>query len=154
MKINYFVIPLVAVVAAGVGSYLTKLGMPWYEASNLPSITPSGGFIGLMWTVIYTLSTISLLLWFNQKRRPRNFWAVVWLFVINILLNVGWSYLFFVQHWITGAIGEMILLEATVIALIVMMWKDLKKSSVLLWLYAVWVAVATYIAYSFWIINR
>jgi len=154
MKINYFLIPLAAIVAVVVGSYLTKLGMPWYEASNLPSVTPSGGFIGGMWTIIYTLSTISLLLWFNQKRRPKNFWAVVWLFIANIVLNVGWSYLFFVQHWVGSAIVEMILLEGTVIALIVMMWKNLRTSSILLWLYAAWVAVATYIAYSFYVLNR
>jgi len=154
MKINYFLIPLAAIVAVVVGSYLTKLGMSWYEASNLPSFTPSGGFIGGMWTAIYTLATISLLLWFNQKRRPKNFWAVVWLFIANIVLNVGWSYLFFVQHWVGSAIVEMILLEGTVIALIVMMWKNLRTSSILLWLYAAWVAVATYIAYSFYVLNR
>jgi len=154
MKINYFLIPLTAIVAAGVGSYLTRLGMPWYEASDLPSITPSGGFIGGMWTVIYTLATISLLLWFNQKRRPKNFWAVVWLFVINILLNVAWSYLFFFKHWVGGAIVEMVLLEATVVALVIIMWRKNRWSSVLLWLYAIWVAAATYIAYSFWLLNR
>ena len=141
-------------MVAWVGSYLTRVGLPWYNVSNLPSIAPPGGVIGLVWTIIYLLATIALLLWFNQRPRPKNFWAVVWLFIINGLLNAGWSYLFFYRHWVGSAIIEMILLEATVIALIVMMWKPLRQSANLLWLYAVWVVFATYLAYSFWAINK
>ena len=154
MKINYFLIPLGAIIVAWGGSYLTNIGLPWYNASNLPNIAPPGALIGLMWTIIYTLATISLLLWFNQKQRPKNFWAVVWLFIINGLLNAGWSYLFFFRQWPGVAIIEMLFLEATVIALIVMMQPKLRNAARLLWLYAAWVAFATYLAYSFWALNK
>ncbi|MBN2585174.1 tryptophan-rich sensory protein [Patescibacteria group bacterium] len=154
MRINYILIPLGAIGVAWAGSYLTNIGLPWYFSSNLPGIAPTGAFIGLMWTIIYLFATISFLLWFNQKQRPKNFWMVNWLFIINGLLNVGWSYLFFFKQWTGSAIIEMLFLEATVIWLIVMMWRKARWSSILLWLYAAWVAFATYLAYIFWLLNK
>jgi benzodiazapine receptor len=62
--------------------------------------------------------------------------------------------LFFYQQWVGSALIEMLLLEATVVLLIIMMWRKLLRSSILLIPYAVWVAFATYLAYSFWILNR
>jgi len=154
MKINYILIPLGTLVVGWVGSLLTNVGLPWYNASNLPSIAPPGGFIGLVWTVIYILATISLLLWFNRKRYMKNFWAVVWLFIINGLLNAGWSYLFFFRHWVGSAIVEMVLLELTVLGLIIILWRPLRWSAILLLPYAAWVAFATYLAYIFWVLNK
>ena len=57
MKLNYFLIPLVAFLTAYIGGRITGGGMAWYKAIRLPSWTPPGGVIGAVWTTIFILST-------------------------------------------------------------------------------------------------
>lgn len=148
------VIAGVAVVAT-IGSWLTNRGLDWYlNQSVIPSFAPAGSVIGLVWTVIYTLSAISLILWLNQKKRDVNYHRVIWWFVANGFLNAFWSYLFFFKQQVGLAIVEMIGLELSVLVLIWLMWKRGRVSAVLLIPYAAWVMFATYLAYSFWVLNR
>ncbi len=141
-KLNYVVIPLITIFVSLFGSYLTSSGMKWYDTINLPSFTPQGGFIGLVWTIIFILTTISALIFYNKIKKKK---LVVSLFLINAFLNVFWSYLFFYKHLIFFALIEMIFLEISVLLLIIFMWKKSRTSSYLLFLYAFWVLFATYL---------
>jgi tryptophan-rich sensory protein len=139
---------------AGIGGWLTGQGLDWYfQQSVVPSIAPSGSVIGAVWTVIFILSALSLMIWLANKQRGNDM-RVVWWAVTNGILNVGWTYLFFVQHQVGLAIVEMIGLEISVLVLIWLMWKQGRWSAILLIPYAAWVVFATYLASSFWILNR
>jgi tryptophan-rich sensory protein len=143
----------VLAVAAG-GSYFTELGLPWYYALRLPAIAPPGGVIGVAWTLIYLLCIASLILWISQAERSPRFYLVIWLAVLNGVLNALWCFMFFTMHWIGAAIVEMLLLEATVVALIVLMWRKRILAAVLFIPYALWLLFATWLAWSFWQLNR
>ncbi|MFA5009883.1 MAG: TspO/MBR family protein [Patescibacteria group bacterium] len=152
---KYLAAILGVIATAGIGSCLTNQGLDWYlNQSIVPSFAPSGAVIGGVWTVIYALSAVALILWLSQKKRDANYPRVVWWFVINGFLNAYWSYLFFAQHQVEWAIAEMIGLEISVLVLIWLMWKQRRWSAILLLPYAAWVAFATYLAYSFWILNK
>lgn len=151
IKLNYIIIPLIVIFVSLIGSFFTNLGMDWYEKLTLPLIAPPGGFIGMVWTVIFILSTISALIFWNKTNRSK---LIVILFLINAFLNLFWSFLFFFQGLILVAIIEMIVLELTVILLAVLLWKYSKKASILLWPYALWVVFATYLAFQIYILNR
>jgi len=149
---------LVAILGVGavgwVGSWLTNQGLDWYlYQSTIPSLAPPGGVIGMVWTIIYVLSAVSLILWLNQQKRDMTYATVVWWFVVNGILNAGWSYLFFFQQQVGLAIVEMIGLEISVLVLIWLMWRRIRWSAILLLPYAAWVMFATYLAYSFWKLN-
>ena len=154
MKVNYFIIPLVTLIVAFIGSLLTSGGMDWYENLNLPEGTPTGSFIGAIWTVIFILATISALIFWNKSERNSRFRLIVTLFVINAFLNVFWSFLFFNQHLILASILEMIILELSVVALIVLILPISKLASFLLLPYAIWVIFATNLAYQILILNK
>ncbi len=155
MKANYFVIPLVTIAVAVIGSQFTSSGLgSWYRSINLRSWTPPGSVIGLVWTTIFTLSTISALILWNTPSAKAKLPLLAGIFLLNGILNVLWSYLFFSQHQIVAAIFEAILLDLTVIALVILAWPISRLASVLLMPYAVWVAFASYLTYSVWKLNR
>ena len=153
MKINYFIIPLITLIVAFSGSFLTSGGMAWYKTIKLPKIAPPGYFIGIVWTIIFILTTISALLFWNKAPRDSRFNTIAIIFLINAFLNVFWSYLFFNQHQILASIIEMIILDITVIVLIFFLWPISKLASYLLMPYAAWVAFATYLAYRILLLN-
>lgn len=151
---KYLAVVAGVLAVAATGSWLTGRGLDWYYNQSLvPSLAPAGAVIGSIWTIIYVLSAVSLVLWLAQKQRGNNYYRVIWWFVVNGILNAYWSYLFFVQHQVGAAIVEMLVLELTVVWLIWLMWKRVRWSAILLLPYAAWVVFATYLAYDFWKLN-
>ncbi len=153
MKPNYIIIPLIAIFVAVIGSWLTSGGMDWYKTINLPAWTPPGSVVGAVWTTIFILSTISALLIWNKSPRNKRFWWIVAIFLINGGLNIFWSFLFFNQHLIGLSVFEAGLLDLSVIALIIFIWPVSRWASILLIPYVCWVAFATYLTYSVFVLN-
>ncbi len=155
MKANYFIIPLVTIAVAVIGSQFTSSSLSgWYRSINLPTWTPPGSVIGLVWTTIFTLSTIAALILWNTPNAKVKLPIFAAIFLLNAVLNVLWSYLFFSQHQVGAAIFEAILLDLTVIALVILAWPISRLASVLLMPYAAWVAFASYLTYNVWKLNR
>lgn len=155
MKLNYVIIPIVTVLTAVLGSRFTSSGLgSWYSTINLPAWTPPGSVIGLVWTTIFTLSTIAALIIWNTPGVKAKLPVFAGIFLLNAVLNVLWSYLFFSRHQIGMAVFEAIVLDLTVIALIVLAWPFSRLASALLMPYAAWVAFASYLTYSVWKLNR
>lgn len=155
LKPNYFIIPLITILVAYVGSAVTSISIQsgWYDLLNKPAWTPPGSVIGIVWTIIFLLATISALIFWNQKQKPKHFGAIIWIFIANAILNVLWTVIFFYFHILEVAIIEAALLDITTIALIVFLWPISKKASVLLIPYAGWVAFATYLNYVIYTLN-
>ena len=152
MKPNYLIIPLVVLLVAVAGSYFTGTGMAWYKTINLPTWAPNGAFIGTVWTIIFILSAIATILVWNGSRGPAFKW-IIGLLILNGLLNIFWCFLFFNLHLFGWSIVEMIILEATVIAPIILIWPSSQPAALLFLPYAVWVPFATYLAISVWRLN-
>ncbi len=153
MKPNYIVIPLITVVVASVGSFLTSKGMEWYQSINTPSWTPSGFVISSVWTAIFILATISALIAWNRGKKDSRFWLIVSMFLVNGFLNVFWSYLFFYNGLIGPAVWEAGLLGLSVLFLIIFNWRVSRTASLLLLPYLIWVSFATYLTYQVFLLN-
>jgi tryptophan-rich sensory protein len=151
-KLNYVVIPLIVVLTALLGNIVTSGGMGWYNGLNLPKSAPQGWFIGSVWTVIFILSIIASLLYWNSKEKKSRF--VIILLIANALLNVLWSLLFFGLHLLGWPVMEMILLNLTNLALIIFFWKKHRISAILWIPYLLWVSFATYLAYTVFSLNK
>jgi translocator protein len=154
-KIKYLIAVVAVFLVSFLGSLLTDQGMPWYNSLNLPEFTPEGSFIGIVWTIIFVLTLVSIILFLrnNSQKKELYFNAILTIFVLNGALNIFWSALFFGWGLIFWSIVEMVFLNLTTLALILLLWKRNKLSSVLLWPYFLWVSFATYLAYSIWLLN-
>lgn len=150
----YVLIPLVTIAVSVIGSRFTASGMDgWYMSLSLPSIAPPGAFIGIAWTVIFILTTISALIVWRYHKPIKRFYAIWILFLVNAGLNVFWSFLFFNQQRIGGAVLEAAVLGLSVFGLIVLIWPISRVAASLLVPYAGWVTFATYLNYLIWQLN-
>lgn len=153
MKLNYVVIPLIAIVAMAIGSYFYSVGAHWYAYLDHPEITPSPETFKIVWSVLYLLTIISALLVWNQQRRGRPFDEAISLFIVNAFLNATWNWTFFVQHWFFVAIVHAALLWLTIVALLYVLWSRHRMAALLLIPYALWVSFAIILNYQFWLAN-
>jgi tryptophan-rich sensory protein len=125
----------------------------WYLTVIKPSFTPPGSFIGIMWTLIYILTAISLILFINEGRNSEKFWLIIGVFVLNGIINALWSYLFFTKHLIGLAAIDAGFIAVTVGLMMVLVWPYSKFSSLLLLPYLIWVSFATYLNFTIYRMN-
>jgi len=154
MKPNYLIIPLLTFITAFIGSNITSKGMNWYKTINLPSFAPPGSIIGTIWTIIFILTALSAIIFWNHCYGKRNYRLVVLLFLVNALLNIAWSYIFFGLNLIGLAIFEAGLLGLSVLILIILIYPYSILAAGLLSPYFIWVSFATYLNYTIWTLNK
>lgn len=133
-----------SLLVASVGSSLTEIG-PWYLALKQPSWKPPDFAFGIIWSAIFTLCAFSgWFAWQVSKTSTQKF-RVAFLFALNGLLNILWSWLYFNQHRPDWAMTELYFLWASVLLLIIGLWRMSRISSALLVPYLVWVTTAGFL---------
>jgi tryptophan-rich sensory protein len=133
-------------IVAVAGAVLTELG-PWYHALRMPAWKPPDWAFGPVWTTIFLLASVSAaLVW--RDASPTAFVLIVTLFVVNSLLNIAWSALFFKLQRPDWALIEVAFLWLSIAALIVAIWPVNRLASLLLVPYLVWVSIASALTYS------
>jgi tryptophan-rich sensory protein len=70
---------------------------------------------------------------------------VLAVFLINLCLNVLWSWLFFVQHRPDWSLVELYFLWASIVAMMVVSWRHSRLAAVLLVPYLAWVTTAGFL---------
>ena len=153
VKPNYFFIPLFVIITASAASYFAETGRSWYKTINLPDWTPSGSVMVLAWTIIFVLSSLSLLILWNKHSSEKNFGVIIALFVLNALLIVGWNILFFSHQQIGLAFFQAMLLVANLILLIFLIWRLSPLAAYLLVPYSLYLLFSTVLTFNVWIIN-
>jgi tryptophan-rich sensory protein len=148
MRIQWkkLILSLIIVYATAIiGSLFTSgnTSGEWYNSIR-PSITPPNWIFPIVWNILFLLIAISLYLaWAKNKENKKI--AIV--FGINFLLNILWSYLYFTLKNPLLALIEIIILETSIIAMILVTYKIDKKAAYLLIPYLLWVGFATILNY-------
>ncbi|HDP37214.1 MAG TPA: tryptophan-rich sensory protein [Candidatus Atribacteria bacterium] len=139
---------------AGLGSYFTSVGIDsgWYDSLNLPLWTPAGSVIGMVWTILYILLVISVFILLRQVDK-RSFFLIGGVFLLNLVLNAFWSYLFFTLNKLFIAFIGALFLTLSVFLLIYLVQPKNKLASILLYPYLIWVLFASYLNLQIWLLN-
>jgi tryptophan-rich sensory protein len=125
---------------AYIGSGFTVIDS-WYESVK-PSITPPNFVFPIVWTILFFLIGVSFYYsWKFCDKHERD--KIAWLFSINFVLNISWSFFFFKLHNTLFALIVIVLLILSIISLILVNWKKTRIASYLLIPYLVWVCFAT-----------
>jgi benzodiazapine receptor len=143
---------LIVFLAASVGSYFTNLSVKtWYPTLVKPSWTPSGVTIGIVWTVLYALMAIAAwIVWqYGTRLRQRAFV----LYAIQLILNVGWSAVFFGLRSPGLALLEIIFLWIAILATLLAFQKVSKLAGFLMLPYLIWVTFAGFLNALVWRLN-
>jgi tryptophan-rich sensory protein len=157
MKISWLsvlVIIALVIVVAVVGRHFSSMNRDWYEQLNKPPLQPPDWAFPVAWNLIFLLSTISLILIWNSQPRTRLTYAIMVIAVINGLMNISWSWLFFSKQLILPAIYDAGLICLSVIAIIIIAWRISKVASLLFLPYAAWTLFATYLTWAIYTVNK
>jgi tryptophan-rich sensory protein len=132
---------MVVLGAAGVVS--TDLS-PWYYALRKPEWKPSDVWFGPVWSTIFLLAAIALVLaWSSPDATPALRTRLVLAYVANGVLNVLWSLLFFRMKRPDLALAEVGFLWLSIVAMMWALWPLSRTGALLLLPYLAWVSFAS-----------
>jgi tryptophan-rich sensory protein len=126
------------------GGLLTETG-PWYRALKKPTWQPPGWAFAPGWTLIYILVTWGSVLAWNRSGGTGAQSLIVTTFVLNGLLNIGWSLVFFKWRRPDWAFLEVIALWVSTVVLAQVYYLVDSAAGWLILPYIGWVAFAGYL---------
>lgn len=126
--------------------------MEWYHSLNQPAIHPPDWVFAPVWSVLYIMMFLSLFL-FLESDKTADKSAPLALFVIQLLLNLSWSPVFFGIKNIEAALIILIMLWIFIAVVIVMFYKHSKISAILLIPYFLWTTFALYLNWQIFRLN-
>lgn len=125
----------------------------WYRGINKPSWNPPDWVFGPVWTVLYTIMGVSAwLVW--QRRNEAPVRVALTLFILQLLCNALWSWLFFGWHQMGFALLELIVLWCLILATLLAFWRVSPLAGGLLIPYLLWVSFAGFLNYTLWRLNQ
>jgi tryptophan-rich sensory protein len=140
---------LVLVIGGGLAiGYVTAPG-EWYAGLSKPSFNPPGWLFGPVWSVLYLLIAVAGWRSFERDRsgRPMQLWWT------QLALNFLWSPVFFAAHRIGLALVIVLLMLAAILVFIATVWRQDRVAAWLFAPYAAWVAFASLLNGSIWMLN-
>ena len=132
------------VITLGVGGLLTEIG-PWYKSLRKPSWQPPNWLFAPAWTLIMGFATWAGVLAWREAPGAAERGMVMALFVLNSLLNMGWSLFFFKWRRPDWALIEVVPLWVSVLFMIIELGSYSTRGAWLLVPYLVWVGFAAFL---------
>ena len=140
-------------VGAIAGIFTAKAVPEWYASLNRPSFSPPNWVFGPVWTALYILLGISLfLIWKLDSGKERN--LAIFVFLLQLLLNFGWSFIFFYSKMIGFALFEIILLWMSIVIMLFLFYKIKPIATYINIPYFLWVTFATILNSAYYFLNR
>ncbi|BBZ48814.1 tryptophan-rich sensory protein [Mycobacterium heidelbergense] len=149
---------LAVAAAAGAGSIASPSRVAgWYSRLRKPPYQPPGAAFPIVWTTLYgdiaatSAVAVDRLRAAGRRDEARRYAAALGL---NLLLNAGWSWLFFRYHKLGAAALGAAALTASSADLARRTARADRRAGLALSPYALWCAFATVLATHVWRLNR
>lgn len=144
---------LLLALCLGVGAIGGLITQPavetWYPTLKLPDWRPPNGAFPIVWTTLYVLMALSA--WLVWRRRPfAEVRDALILFLVQLCVNLAWSFLFFGLHSPLLGLIDIVLLDVLVAAMIFLFWRHDRLAAALNLPYLGWILFAT--ALNAWIL--
>ena len=157
MKFNpiAFVVNIAIPLAIGaIGAFFTASSVKtWYVTLAKPSFNPPNEIFAPVWTSLYIIMGISAYLVWQKRHQILNLPRTIAIYLIQLVLNLMWSFIFFYAHQIGVALFEIIALLIAVIINARVFYKIDKTAGLLFIPYILWVSFATVLTYNIFILN-
>lgn len=144
---------LLSFAAGGIGGrFISSSIYSWYVNLNKPSWNPPNWVFSPVWTFLYfCMSLAAWLVWWRTGLSVGL--GPLFLFGLNLLLNVAWSGLFFGLRNPKIAFAEIILLWGSILATLIWFWTISPPAGLLMLPYLLWVTFATGLNFTIWRLN-
>lgn len=140
---------LLVIVAVAVGGQF--VGGDWYQAMIKPAWTASPMAMASVWAVLYVLMAVSAWMVWDTMRGLAHV-ALGW-WVLQLLLSVGWSWLFFGLNRIGWSMA-VVILWILVVLVVIRMFRPIKpEASNLMVPLALWLIYVGVLNFFQWHLN-
>jgi benzodiazapine receptor len=156
-KLTRIIIAVIVCLAVGYSSsQVTRTGVEtWYPTIVKPVFNPPNWIFAPVWTLLFVLMGIAAgLVWDKIKEQNEAVKKALGFFLIQLVLNAIWSYLFFGLKNPMLALIEIALLWLMIYETYLKFIKINKIAGYLLVPYLAWVAFAGILNASIWWLNR
>ena len=138
--------------ASLIGAIATLEAGEFYTQLVRPEWAPPPSIFGPVWTVLYALMGVAAwLIW--RTVGFRSAWIALTLFLIQLVPNALWSWIFFVWRQGGMAFWDIIILWLVIVATLVVFYRIRPLASALLAPYLVWATFAAFLNFSLWQLN-
>ncbi len=140
------IIWIVTLVAAGfiIGALIKPEISSWYAGLERSSLTPPSYVFPIVWAILYAmLGACGSIIW-RDPSLPRISTIKV-LYVIQLILNLSWSHLFFRYHLTGLSLLSLAVMDVLVSILIWLAYPKIKILSILMTPYFIWILYASYL---------
>ena len=134
-KLSIFPLVFLALILGGLASSNTSTDV-WYQALEKSELNPPGYVFGIVWPILYILMSISAYRTFTDTGR---------MFVIQLIFNTAWSWMFFSFHMPLVALLNIWLLIYLNASIALKMIKIDRLSAILYSPYVLWLVFASYL---------
>jgi translocator protein len=125
---------------------------PWYAALDKPDLNPPDWVFPVAWTLIYILQGLALAMVIHARGAPLRRPAIT-LFIVQLIVNLAWSPLFFGAHrvlWALWTIGAMFVLA---LATTILFGRIRGWAAALMLPYLAWIAFAAFLTWQIHLLN-
>ncbi len=141
-------------LAGAIGSFFTSPAISgWYSELQKPAVNPPSWVFGPAWTLLYILMGIAAFLVWKRGWGKREVRVALYIFGFHLILNAGWSIIFFGLKNPGLAFAEIVVLWVMIVWMTLAFYKISKTAGYLLLPYLLWVSFAGYLNYSIWLLN-
>lgn len=142
-------------IAGLIGVFATTPSIDtWYATLAKPAFNPPDWLFGPVWMVLYILMGAAFYLIWDKGTQKKSVCTAMWVFTIHLIINCGWSVVFFGLHSLLGGLVVIFILLTFIAVLLRMFYAIDRWASYLLIPYFLWVSFATVLNASLWILNR
>ncbi|MCX6713882.1 MAG: tryptophan-rich sensory protein [Candidatus Vogelbacteria bacterium] len=115
----------------------------WYEALSKPAWTPSGGTIGLIWSILYPIILVSYVYAIYAWRHGKLPIKLAIIFSLNVLANLIFTPIQFGLEnlWLSSL--DILIVWSTIVLFAIGVWRYSKILAIAQIPYFVWVTIAT-----------
>ncbi len=139
-----------SLAAGALGAIASLDAREFYSALAKPTWAPPGWLFGPVWTALYVLMGVAAgLVWRAPRAIPARRIGLA-LFIVQLVLNALWTWIFF--RWREGAwaLAEIALLWLAIVAVIACFARVRPLAAWLLAPYLAWVTFAATLTWSVW----
>lgn len=152
----FFVSLSTFIILLGASAYVSILSnpsSPWFEQLIKPSLYPGKEIFFPVWTTLYALIAIAYAFVDARARKHEDGRTALNLFISNLILNIAWTPAFFGLQQPELAYTIIILIWGTLALLMIKVERFSRIAVLLLVPYLAWVTFATWLNYSFIVLN-
>ena len=138
MQTKQITLVIAVILAAMIGGLASTQASSdvWYLSLNKSELNPPSYVFGIVWPILYVLMMISAYLAYKK---------VYGIFIIQLVFNAAWSWLFFRFQMPLISLIDIYLLIALNLYITTLMYKENKLAFILFIPYVLWISFASYL---------